>query len=960
MEHQEGQPGSSSSSTGGRPAAAPRAYIPAVGPRLRRLLYVVFGLFALLAVNSVYLVGITFREWLSGQTFQNYFYQYMFLAHLVLGFALILPVLIFGAVHVGNARHRPNRRAVRAGFALFSIALLLLVSGVVLTRLELPGFKLEVKNPSVRSAAYWAHVAAPVLAVWLFILHRLAGPRIHWKVGGSWAAVAGGLAMVMVVLHSQDPRRWNEVGPASGEKYFFPSLVRTATGNFIPERTLMNDRYCLECHADIHETWSHSAHRLSSFNNPAYLFTVLNTRKAMYARDGHVRGSRFCAGCHDPVPFFSGAFDDPKFDDPEYDLASDALAQAGITCTACHAITHINSPRGDSDYTIEEPTHYPFAFSDNSLLKWVNKQLVKAKPAFHKKTFLKPLHRSPEFCGSCHKVHLPEELNAYKWLRGQNHYDSYHLSGVSGHGVASFYYPPKAEHNCNGCHMRLMPSDDFGARFFDDSGQLTVHDHQFPSANTALPHLLDRPESVVEKHRAFLEGVMRVDLFGVKGEGTIDGPLTAPLRPEVPALTPGGTYLLETVVRTVKMGHLFTEGTADSNEVWLDVTVSSGERVIGRSGGRDPADGQVDPWSHFVNAYVIDREGNRIDRRNAEDIFIALYNHQIPPGAADVIHYRLQVPEAITEPVTVEAKLQYRKFDTTYMRHFQGEEFRTNDLPIVTLAVDRVTFPIAGTSYDPVNEDCAIPEWQRWNDYGIGLLRKGDAGPNRGELRQAEDAFAEVGRLGRPDGALNRARVYLKEGRLDEAVTALQQAAAHDPPALPWSVAWFTGLVNKQNGFFDEAIDNFRAILAMDTEETRKREFDFSQDYGLLNELGQTLFERAKLERGEERRARREDLLREAVVWFERSLALDPENAVAHYNLSLLQAQLGDEAQAEAHRVLHAKYRPDDNARDRAIAAARRASPPANHAAEHIVIYDLQREGAFELPREWMKVADGN
>ena len=28
-----------------------------------------------------------------------------------------------------------------------------------------------------------------------------------------------------------------------------------------------------------------------------------------------VKASRWCAGCHDPVPFFSGAFDDPKFDD---------------------------------------------------------------------------------------------------------------------------------------------------------------------------------------------------------------------------------------------------------------------------------------------------------------------------------------------------------------------------------------------------------------------------------------------------------------------------------------------------------------------------------------------------------------------------------------------------------------------------------------------------------------------
>ena len=39
----------------------------------------------------------------------------------------------------------------------------------------------------------------------------------------------------------------------------------------------------------------------------------------------------------------------------------------------------------------------------------------------------------------------------------------------------------------------------------------------------------------------------------------------------------------------------------------------------------------------------------------------------------------------------------------------------------------------------------------------------------------------------------------------------------------------------------------------------------------------------------------------------------------------------------------------DDNARDHAIAAARLKSAAANHAAEAIVIYDLQREAAYEL-----------
>ncbi len=80
-------------------------------------------------------------------------------------------------------------------------------------------------------------------------------------------------------------------------------------------------------------------------------------------------------------PFFSGAFDDPEFD-----MLKHPTARAGITCTVCHAITNVNSVRGNADYTIEEPLHYPFANSENAVLQWINNQLVKAKPSFHKKT----------------------------------------------------------------------------------------------------------------------------------------------------------------------------------------------------------------------------------------------------------------------------------------------------------------------------------------------------------------------------------------------------------------------------------------------------------------------------------------------------------------------------------------------------------------------------------------------
>ena len=491
-------------------------------------------------------------------------------------------------------------------------------------------------------------------------------------------------------------------------------------------------------------------------------------------------------------------------------------------------------------------------------LRWINETLVKAKPAFHRKTFLKPLHRSTEFCGACHKVHIPEELNRYRWLRGQNHYDSFLLSGVSGHGIRSFYYPDAAEKNCNGCHMPTLASDDFGARQFDETGELKVHDHQFPSANTGVPHMLGLPQTVIDAHRDFLRDSLRVDVFGIKAGGSVDGALTAPLRPELPKLEPGGTYLVETVLRTLTLGHLFTQGTADSNEIWLDVRVTTGGRVIGRSGAMDEGDGSVDPWSHFVNAWVLDREGRRIERRNPEDVFTTLYDNQIPPGAADVVHFRLTVPEWVTEPVEFEVGLIYRKFDTTFMRHVQGDRFLTNDLPVTRIAGDRVVFPVGGAKA-PEQAVPKAPEWERWNDYGIGLFRK----RGTGELRQAETAFLEVEALGEPRGSLNAARVYLREGRLEEAAAALGRAGAAGPPAYPWSVAYFTAVLNRENGFLDEAIDGYRALIDTRFNEARARRFDFSRDYRLLHVLEadrephEVLGHAARPERGSRQRRRR-------------------------------------------------------------------------------------------------------
>jgi tetratricopeptide (TPR) repeat protein len=126
----------------------------------------------------------------------------------------------------------------------------------------------------------------------------------------------------------------------------------------------------------------------------------------------------------------------------------------------------------------------------------------------------------------------------------------------------------------------------------------------------------------------------------------------------------------------------------------------------------------------------------------------------------------------------------------------------------------------------------------------------------------------------------------------------------------------------------------------------------------VINELGQTLFERSKLERGN--KAQQQEFLRQAAEQFKGTLALDSENLTAHYNLALIYHQLGDEKLAGEHQLLHERYRPDDNARDRAIAIERRRNPAADHAAQATVIYSLQRPGAPGLATKSARTAHAN
>ena len=118
MKTRDSETQSTPSSSG--PPRKRRRFRKAVGSRLQPVLSMVFALFAVLAVNAGYLLAVRLLEVLRGETYQNWFYMVMFLMHLVLGLLFVLPVIVFGIAHIRNTHDRPNRRAVKVGYALFT------------------------------------------------------------------------------------------------------------------------------------------------------------------------------------------------------------------------------------------------------------------------------------------------------------------------------------------------------------------------------------------------------------------------------------------------------------------------------------------------------------------------------------------------------------------------------------------------------------------------------------------------------------------------------------------------------------------------------------------------------------------------------------------------------------------------------------------------------------------------
>jgi len=881
-------------------------------PGLYRALLVIG---VLILANSLYLFGYTaWQDLTDSRAILLAGYQWNLLAHFGVGILFVVLAVGYGLAHLREVLKRARPVTVTGGVLALVACIALLVTGLAL---------LSIGNSESNRWVFHVHRVAGLVGLLAYVAHRWFAHRsTPAEERRRWGLVTVGLTAILGVGHvlghlgadppvivyeqafepldvSSDPFLPFEpaIADVDPDSPFFPSPVTLASGTKLdPKRILppplpdpadvraefdelgfthsfaIGAESCRPCHQDIVAQWENSAHRFSSFNNPFYSASVMDTREQL----GHAAG-QFCGACHDPAVMLAGDFLG------EIDRGS-IEAQAGLTCTTCHMINRIHSVAGNGNYELVDNGEDPYLFPEatEGLAFELRKYLIKARPRDHKDFFQRPFYSQPEYCATCHKVSIDTPINSYKWLRGQDEYDAWHDSGVSRNAARTFYLP-SASQRCQDCHMPLEPAalGDLAAT----NG--LVRSHRFPGVNTALSHVRGDHEATREAE-AFLAGRLRVDLLAIEHprDGFVIDPAAAGT-----TVRPGDELTVYAVVRNQGVGHTFPSGTNDSNQGWLEFEATTDVHVGSNGGdGKDERlllsgailpDQTLDPTSHQYRSIMLNADAEPSMNRDAQNFVTPGFVRVIGPGTADVARYRVRIPESAdsSSPLELQARLLWRKFNQHYNEFstdFVGLE--TPVLPITELAVGSLELP-----YERAGASAAEPQaWVRANDLGIGLLLQGDT-------RRALAAFERVVELEpeRVDGYRNQARVHLAARDPEPARALLERCEQLSPGDTQTQLWWAEYLV--QVGELEQAVELYSSVL-----------MSFSDDRWTWRRKAEAAYE-----------LRDYDIALAAAL---QVLRIDPEDAEAHYlRVQIYRATGKQDAESEARKAFE-KYRIDDNA----------------------------------------------
>ncbi|MFY9529563.1 MAG: tetratricopeptide repeat protein [Candidatus Acidiferrales bacterium] len=725
---------------------------------------------------------------------------------------------------------------------------------------------------------------------------------------------------------------------------FFPSSAQTAHGGNIPANFFMESESCQRCHSEIYREWQSSMHHFSSFNNqwyrksieymqdvagvkpskwcggchdPALLFSgMMDTPIRQIVNTPEARAGLGCMMCHSIAQVKSSMGQgDFQLEYPALHRMANSRnpvvrrlhdfltelnpephrrvflkpfmrAQPAEFCSVCHKV-HLDVP----------VNHYRWIRGFNEYDNW-QASGVSGQGA---RSFYYPPR--PQNCADCHMP--PVRSNEAGNISGFVH--SHRFIGANTAVPFENHDDTQLAETEKFLRDQIMSVDIFGI-------SPETAPKETPEVSRAAA-----PAPAFETTFAVGEEAESAISAAASTEGTAAAaPLSAPLNRVKPAVRRGDVVRVDVVVRTRKLGHFFPGGTVDAYDCWLEfsATDENGKPIFLSGGVADDGRGPVDPGAHFYRSLQIDAHGNPINKRNAWATRAVVYVHLIPPGAADTTRYRLQIPKDAGHRIRLQARLNYRKF-AWWNTHFafagvrdpnqlspavspdyddsrwvftgdtsqvSGDLKAVPTLPIVTLAQDEIDLTTL-----PPNAPAAVPrveldasDWQRWNDYGIGLLLQGD-------LKGAEAAFEKITQIDpkNPEGWVNIGRVRVQEGNTAAAKQVLEHALALSPSLA--RAHFFYGRASRDEGRLDDAIFHFRQVLVQ-----------YPRDRVAHDELGRALF----LER------RYPDAIRE----FEATLSIDPEDLEANYNLMLCYTGVNQPERAADFQRRYLRFKADEAA----------------------------------------------
>ncbi len=637
-----------------------------------------------------------------------------------------------------------------------------------------------------------------------------------------------------------------------GPNPFAPSNASSATGTFIPGEKFVDSKRCGTCHTDAHAQWRQSAHG-NAFREPFYQKNV----KDLQNQRG-IEFTRHCESCHNPAALFSGSLTKNSKVKRPFD-------EDGVSCISCHSIQSANG-QGIGGYVMGDPALLVKEDGTRLLAGVTDQQILDDIPS-HRRAMMRPLLKSShEFCSSCHKSQVPRELNDYKFLRAFAVGDEYQMSSFSKESPHPYYVRDKE--TCNSCHMKREP-----APLFDVSAKLgKLASHRWAAANTAIPVFYKWPEQLDAVTKFLENDAMGIDIFSVrrKAQGVSAEELIAPLNRSSFTIQPSDRITAEVVVTNKNIGHSFPPELRDFYEAYVEFRVTDAAgKTLYHSGFIKP-NGHLDESAHNYKTYLVKGDGSYNDKHHIWRTRGVAQNNQIQSGRSDLVRYQFRVPASAQGPLRLQAVLQYRRFTRVFSDYALGKSV---DYPIVSMAKAEYAMLIGKNDPVPASEipKTAMPDWRRWNNYGIALI-------DQRQYPLAIDAFMHAAALDekyRPTAQVNQAIGLIELDQYDRAASLLDGVIKANPENI--RALFQQARVFVRRGRLDEAEANIRRVLVA-----------YPRDRMSLQQLGELCKIRHDYPGARE--------------CYEKILAIDPEDLGAHYNLMLIFRKLGmkDEAKREA------------------------------------------------------------